>query len=137
VQATAAGVNRLILRGLSSGPNDLTGTVGVYGDDVPFGSSTGVSLSSLLSPDMDPFELQRVEVLRGPQGTLYGASTLGGLVKYVHRSPDLHSYQGSMRLNGGFVDESRAPFSGSARLAVNAPLIDGKLVVEPVASTLY
>jgi iron complex outermembrane recepter protein len=111
VQATAAGVNRLILRGLSSGPNDLTGTVGVYGDDVPFGSSTGVSLSSLLSPDMDPFELQRVEVLRGPQGTLYGASTLGGLVKYVHRSPDLHSYRGRC---GSIADSSMSRARPSA-----------------------
>src|SRR5258708_26757603 len=63
----------IILRGITTGSPD-SNTVGVYIDDTPFGSSTSFGFGALTTPDLDPGLLQRVEVLRGPQGTLFGAS---------------------------------------------------------------
>ena len=71
------GVTRITLRGVNTG--GVASTVGVYLDDVPFGSSSGLANGAILSADFDTFDLARVEVLRGPQGTLYGASSLSGV----------------------------------------------------------
>ena len=54
---------------------------------MPFGSSSGLANAAILSGDIDTFDMARVEVLRGPQGTLYGASSLGGVIKYVANAP--------------------------------------------------
>ena len=59
-----------------------------YIDDVPFGSSNALANGSISAGDFDTWDLQRVEVLRGPQGTLYGAGSEGGLLKYVTNPPD-------------------------------------------------
>jgi len=79
----------LSIRGITtgavgSGPPNPAPVVGVTVDDVPFGGSGG---GDQLVPDFDPGDLARIEVLRGPQGTLYGASSLGGLVKFVTVDP--------------------------------------------------
>jgi outer membrane receptor protein involved in Fe transport len=94
-------------------------------DDASFGSNSGFALGALFSPDVDPFELERVEVLRGPQGTLYGASTLGGLVKYVTKAPDLQNMETHARLDFGRADGSHAE-SYSMRAGVNLPLAEDK-----------
>src|ERR1700733_6274159 len=65
----------LSIRGIMTNPGNPT--VGITLDDMPFGSST-VAGGGLVVPDFDPGDLSRIEVLRGPQGTLYGASSLGG-----------------------------------------------------------
>ncbi len=80
------GVSRVTLRGINTG--GVASTVGVYVNDVPFGSSSGLANAAILSGDFDTFDLARLEVLRGPQGTLYGASSLGGVMKYVTNAPD-------------------------------------------------
>ena len=68
----------LILRGINSGGTGTT--VASYIADPPFGSSSALANGGILSPNLDTYDLSRVEVLRGPQGTLYGASTEGGLL---------------------------------------------------------
>ncbi|HEV2441864.1 MAG TPA: Plug domain-containing protein, partial [Steroidobacteraceae bacterium] len=73
------GTSRITIRGLTTGGLSNP-TVGIVVDDVPYGSSTGIG-SGYLVPDIDPNDLERIEVLRGPQGTLYGASSMGGLIK--------------------------------------------------------
>ncbi len=80
------GETRLILRGLNTG--GVGSTVAVYQDETPFGSSTGQANGAILAGDFDTFDIARIEVLRGPQGTLYGASALGGVVKFVTNLPD-------------------------------------------------
>lgn len=80
------GNSRIILRGINAG--GVGATVATYIDETPFGSATSLANGGVLAPDIDPFDLARVEVLRGPQGTLYGANSLGGLVKYVTVAPD-------------------------------------------------
>src|SRR5262249_34825091 len=100
-------------------------TVSVLIDDVPFGGSTeqGSEGGSQLLPDIDPADLQRVEVLRGPQGTLYGASSMGGLVKFVTFDPSTDALQG--RIEG----DVNGVFNGSGagyglRGALNVPITD-------------
>ena len=68
---------------------------------------------------MGLFDLSRVEVLRGPQGTLYGASTMGGLLKYVTTAPDLHDFGGTAR--AGLSTTEHGGVSYDAAGAVNLP----------------
>ena len=82
LNSQAPGQQQVTIRGISTGAQGAP-TVSVYIDDAPVGVSTGDGGGGLLTPDVDSIDLQRIEVLRGPQGTLYGASNLGGLLKYV------------------------------------------------------
>jgi iron complex outermembrane recepter protein len=82
-----AGVDQITMRGITTG-NDISPTVGVYVDEVPFGSSTIYGLGAQLALDMSLLDLNHIELLRGPQGTLYGAGAMGGLLKYVTNEPD-------------------------------------------------
>ena len=94
------GVTRVSLRGINTG--GVASTVGVYVNDVPFGSSSGLANAAILSGDFDTFDLARVEVLRGPQGTLYGASSLGGVIKYVSNEPSTDGFEA--RFKASFED---------------------------------
>lgn len=114
------GETQIILRGVTTGI-EVGATTAVYIDDSPFGSSTSYALGGQLTPDLDPGELQRVEVLRGPQGTLYGASSLGGLVKYVTTAPSLDRYGGRIEADASAVDGGGAGYGG--RLMLNAPIV--------------
>jgi iron complex outermembrane receptor protein len=85
----------LVIRGLASGGGN--GTVGTLVDDVPIGGSTFANATTFI-PEIDPSELSQVEVLRGPQGTLYGASSIGGLIKFVTVDPSTEKMVASMQL---------------------------------------
>jgi len=86
------GAATISIRGLAS--SDFAApTVGITVDDMPFGSSTLLG-GGFLVPDLDPSDLARIEVLRGPQGTLYGASSIGGLLKYVTQDPSMRGFSG-------------------------------------------
>ncbi len=74
-------------------------TSGTTIDDVPYGSSTNTGVI----PDLDPSDLERIEVLRGPQGTLYGVSSMGGLLKYVTLDPDTCCVAAHVEMNGSDV----------------------------------
>jgi iron complex outermembrane recepter protein len=86
VEQIQPGLSRLTLRGENVG--GVGSTVTVYVDDTPVGSSNALANGSIITGDFDTWDLQRVEVLRGPQGTLYGAGSEGGLLKYVTIAPD-------------------------------------------------
>src|SRR3984957_5944197 len=98
VSPNILGQQMVSVRGITTG-GFSNPTVAILVDDVAFGASTN-SLSSNLVPDIDPGDLARVEVLRGPQGTLYGASSMGGLIKFVTKDPSPTEYSG--RLETGF-----------------------------------
>src|SRR3546814_14569451 len=84
------------MRGVTAGV-DVSSTVGVYVDEVPYGSSTTFARSGRYTPDGNVNDLARIEVLRGPQGTLYGASSMGGVLKYVSKLPDSRNFAADLR----------------------------------------
>src|SRR5262249_33528599 len=79
----------------------------------------------------DPYDLDRVEVLRGPQGTLYGASSLNGVVRVLTKEPELNAVELKGRVSGSDTQDGRASYRGDA--AVNLPLIAGTLAARFVA----
>lgn len=120
IESSTPGVTRVTLRGINTG--GVASTVGVYVGDVPFGSSSGLANGAVLSADFDTFDLARVEVLRGPQGTLYGASSLGGVLKYVPNPPDLVRSETRVETSLESVENGELGYSVSG--VVNAPIGD-------------
>jgi iron complex outermembrane receptor protein len=87
------GTDRLTIRNIYASGEP---TVGLYYDDTPITGSVGVSSDAGGStPDISLFDIKRVEVLRGPQGTLYGAGSMAGTVRLIFNKPDLTRYSGS------------------------------------------
>jgi len=127
VISAGEGMTQIVMRGVTSGSRQPNASVGTYIDDAPFGSSTVYAIGALLTPDIDPSDLERVEVLRGPQGTLYGSNTLGGLIKFVTRPPDATAFSGRAQVDGSSLDHGGNGFG--ARLMLNAPLVTDKLAV--------
>ncbi|HET7222621.1 MAG TPA: Plug domain-containing protein, partial [Rhodanobacteraceae bacterium] len=93
------------IRGVTTGGTQLSSGIGMYFDQVPIGASTlfGVGFQTI---PINTFDLARIEVLNGPQGTLYGANALGGAIKYVPASPNLDSF-GALA-SAGLSDTSHA-----------------------------
>jgi len=88
--AGAPGFQTVTLRGITTGNLFGSMTAAIYVDGIPTGSSSSYAYGASFGLDLLPYDLDRVEVLKGPQGTLYGASSMGGLLKYVLSTPDLH-----------------------------------------------
>ncbi len=116
--ASQPGAARLALRGINAG--GVSSTIGTYVDETPYGSVTGLSNGAVLAPDLDTFDMQRVEVLRGPQGTLYGASSLGGVLKFVTNPPDPSHFGGRIEVDGEGTESGS--LGGSVKGVFNAPL---------------
>jgi iron complex outermembrane receptor protein len=114
------GLTTLTLRGQNAG--GVGSTVAVYLDESPFGSSSALLNGSILSGDFDTWDLQRIEVLRGPQGTLYGANSEGGLLKFVTAPPVLGTLSGAAEVTGESV--AHGDKGGDVRAVVNLPLGD-------------
>jgi iron complex outermembrane receptor protein len=115
-----AGSSRIVLRGVNT--SGVSATVATYVDETPFGSATALANGAILTPDIDPFDIERVEVLRGPQGTLYGANSLGGVVKFVTVEPSPSGFGGAAEV--GIEDVSYGDTAWWGRAAVNVPLSD-------------
>ena len=94
----APGLQTITIRGITTGALYGSSTTAVYVDDVPIGSSSTYAYGGNFGLDILPYDLSRIEVLEGPQGTLYGASSMGGLLKYVLTTPNLST--SSVRLGG-------------------------------------
>ncbi len=113
------GQSQVAIRGVSSGQvvRDETSrkeSVGVYLDD------SGISLA-LFTPDLELFDLARVEVLRGPQGTLFGSGSLGGTLRYITNQPDLTRIEGSAQLEGSSIAHGGQGYAASG--AINLPIV--------------
>lgn len=114
------GEGRLVLRGVNTG--GVASTVSTYIDETPFGSSSGQNNGAILAGEFDTFDVERIEVLRGPQGTLYGASSLGGVVKFVTNRPDPGTFEGRVRGTAETTDGGEMSYMGQA--LINLPLSD-------------
>lgn len=100
-------------------------TTGIYLDDVALQKRNALSFSGNGSPIPQLFDLERVEVLRGPQGTLYGGSSEGGAVRFITPAPSLTTYSGYGRAELSFTDGGSP--SGEIGAAMGGPIVNDKL----------
>ncbi len=120
VQNLGPGQSQVAIRGVSAGQivRDQPGVkeqVGVYLDE------SVISLS-LFTPDFDLYDLNRVETLRGPQGTLFGSGSVGGTIRYITNQPNLDETEGSLELDLNTVSDG--DIGGHAKGMINLPLGD-------------
>lgn len=116
------GRGSVTMRGVSTG-DQVIAVVGMYIDDVAVGSSSAYARGAMSALDMALLDLHHIEVLRGPQGTLYGAGAMGGLLKYVTNEPDTNSFYG--KINLGASQTHRGEAGGTLSGVVNVPLSEG------------
>ena len=127
------GQTEIVMRGLPpTGGNSPT--VGFYLDEAPLTPPTGSQAGKVVI-DPNLYDLQRVEVLRGPQGTLYGAGSMGGTVRLITNPPDLTKFSGSV--NVGLSDTEDGGLNHTENVALNFPLIHDTLAVRLVYSYSY
>ena len=121
VSRTAPGFETIQIRGIASGTTG-DATVGYYVDDVPF------SVPNLqLAPPSRLFDLQRVEVLRGPQGTLYGQGAMGGTIRLITASPNYDEVLGRAQVEGSFTDGGEPSYAIDG--VANVPISAGKVAL--------
>jgi iron complex outermembrane receptor protein len=120
IQNLGPGQSQVGIRGVSAGQivRDQPGVkeqVGVYLDE------SVISLS-LFTPDLDLFDLNRVETLRGPQGTLFGSGSVGGTIRYITNQPKLGEFEGLVEANVNSVTDGE--IGGHGKGMVNVPVGD-------------
>ncbi|MFM9979110.1 MAG: TonB-dependent receptor [Sphingomonadaceae bacterium] len=120
IQNLGPGQSQVAVRGVSAGQiaRDQPGVkeqVGIYLDE------SVISLS-LFTPDLDLFDLNRVETLRGPQGTLFGSGSVGGTIRYITNQPNTDAVSGAIEGNINTVDEN--DIGGHLKGAINLPVTD-------------
>jgi iron complex outermembrane receptor protein len=121
------------MRGMtSSGGNSAT--VGFYLDDIPLaGPASAQNGHVVIDPDL--YDLNRIEILRGPQGTLFGSGSMGGTVRLITNQPNLSQFQSSARSVLSGTDGGG--FNHNDNVMINLPLIDDTLAVRVVGSENY
>ena len=131
IQDLGPGDKKYVIRGINSTGDATTGVY--FGEAVISGSNAddGGGFES----DVRLFDLNRVEVLRGPQGTLYGASSMSGTIRFVPNSPDLNTLGGYLTMEGSHTTDASGNYNINGE--VNLPIIDGVLAVRLVGWKLY
>jgi outer membrane receptor protein involved in Fe transport len=133
LKSEGPGQTEIELRGMtSSGGNSPT--VGFYLDDIPLTAPAGAQNGKVV---IDPtlYDLKRVEVLRGPQGTLYGSGSMGGTVRLISNQPELSTFEGSAQSTLSGTDGGG--FNHSDNLMLNIPLIKDTLALRLVATEAH
>src|ERR1700685_2671277 len=121
------------MRGMtSSGGNSAT--VGFYLDDIPLaGPASAQNGHVVIDPDL--YDLNRIEILRGPQGTLFGSGSMGGTVRLITNQPNLSQFQSTAQSVLSGTDGGG--FNHKDNLMVNLPLIDNTLALRVVGTEDY
>jgi iron complex outermembrane receptor protein len=130
--AAVPGLSQINIRGVSTTEFIDQGqqTTGFYINEIPMTEpyfSVGV-------PDLDTFDVERVEVLRGPQGSLFGSATLGGAVHYITKPANLNATEARVELGTSSTTHADGVNYG-AKAMVNIPLVANKLALRLVAAT--
>lgn len=122
-------INDIAIRGVLSEVG--ASTTGVYIDDTP----VQVRAKGVVTENAFPqiFDLERVEILKGPQGTLFGTGSMGGTVRFITPEPDLHKFSAYARAEGSSTDGGEASYEMGA--AAGGPIVDGSLAFR--ASAFY
>lgn len=121
---------RVVIRGISS---SVGATTGMYVDEAPLLGPFDFDVGGDGTPSLRMHDIEHVEVLKGPQGTLFGAGSMAGTVRTVLNKPDLYEVQGAADASWSVVDGGNPFFAGSAM--VSAPLVQGKVGMRLVAWT--
>lgn len=115
--------NTITMRGVAQ--TGRATTVGVYVDDVPIGSSNSFAAGPSLHYDAVQGDVERIELVRGPQGTLYGSSSMGGVVRYISRDPSTSDFEGNLRADLSETEEGDTNATYSARVGI--PIVSDRL----------
>ncbi len=131
VQDLGPGDKKYVIRGINSTGDSTAGIY--YGEAVISGSNAddGGGFES----DIRLYDLDRIEVLRGPQGTLYGASSMSGTIRFVPKSPDLNNLGGYLTMEGSETSHASGNYNFNG--AINLPIIDGVLALRLVGWKVY
>jgi iron complex outermembrane recepter protein len=127
-ESLAPGEQRVLLRGVSDGVDtglrgDTQNVTGIYIDDM-------VVSNNATSPDLNLFDVDRVEVLKGPQGTLYGDGSVGGLLRIITHKADLTKTEGEIEATGASINQGGGDYSLNGMY--NVPLVQDKLALRIV-----
>jgi outer membrane receptor protein involved in Fe transport len=115
------GTQVFVMRGVSDGSNPNypnTSSTGFFVDDISM-SYNGAQ------PDLRLYDIQRIEVLNGPQGTTFGAGAMSGAIRYITNKPDVHAFSAGVDFDGGQIQGAQQNWSYQG--FVNIPIIDGVL----------
>jgi len=121
------GMDTITIRGISSQGGGAT--VGQYLDDVPIVTQASYEPPSPTSGSAEPklFDLERIEVLRGPQGTLYGAGSMGGTIRYITNAPNLDQFSASTMADVSYTKHGDANYDANG--IVNMPVVPGVFAI--------
>lgn len=119
--------NKVVIRGVSS-VGGSAATTGYYLDETPLSTQTS-------NIDVATFDLDRVEILRGPQGTLYGASSMGGTVKFVTTKPTMHEFQARVLASVGTIEGGGDNYEVAGM--VNVPLVNDRMALRISGSSRH
>ncbi|AIT82290.1 TonB-dependent receptor domain-containing protein [Novosphingobium pentaromativorans] len=129
ITSQGAGLDRLSLRGVISAGEPSVGLY--YGNAPVLGPSGSTSDPGLMTPNLLLIDVDRIEVLRGPQGTLYGAGSLAGTMRVLFRQPELDRYSANL---DGSVSSTRGGGNGfDASSVINLALLPGRAALRAVA----
>jgi len=125
-QSLGTGLANVEIRGIAQGSQGAA-TTGFYLDDTPISKrNVGGGVATSNGTPLPPlFDLQRVEVLRGPQGTLYGSGSEGGTVRYITPDPDLNKFGVYAKTSVGLIQDGSP--SWDAGFAIGGPIVEGQL----------
>lgn len=121
---------QMVVRGVSTGPvnhdqAEIKETVGLYLDESPIAVQR-------FAPNLKLYDISRVEVLRGPQGTLYGAGSMAGTVRLITNKPNSQKFEASVKGLLSSIDQGG--ISNGLDAMVNIPLVEDKLAIRAVGS---
>lgn len=129
IRDNGPGSSRPIIRGIAS-PGEPQ--VGVYFDDALVVGAPGTTNDAgLRSPELKPFDLERVEILKGPQGTLYGGGSMGGTLRFITKKPNAEEFEGKISVEGSSVRYGDQGYQLNGM--VNVPIIKDQLALRVVA----
>jgi iron complex outermembrane recepter protein len=122
-------INKLTIRGIETSQTTSAlsqNSVAIYRDDLP------LTTLVVVTPDLTPYDVARVEVLRGPQGTLFGAGSLAGAVRYISNTPDTNDYQATIHTEFGASDGQS--YRRRVNGMVNLPIAQDRLALRVVGT---
>ena len=133
MQDRGAGQNSIVIRGLSADPQSGDGTTGIYFGEAPLsGLGTPSSAGEAGNADIKLVDVERIEVLRGPQGTLYGSDSMAGTVRVIPVAPSLQEVEGKLMTRYSQTGEQGGD-NTMIQGVINVPLIEDTLAVRAVA----